>query len=152
RHQNARQSLGQRCGGNSARRRADRSTCKISPLRNNRPTKSTDGRLNLRRPIPESSGKYFMKKTNLHTARATAASAIPIFLLAAVAASPVQAQRDEGQFEFSPFVGEHKFESKQNLEDAFTYGLRLGYTITPNWSVEGAVSFVETNVDNTFMT
>lgn len=93
-----------------------------------------------------------MKKTNLHTARATAASAFPMFLLAAAAASPVQAQSDEGQFEFSPFVGEHKFESKQNLEDAFTYGLRLGYFITPKWSVEGAVSFVETNVDNALMT
>lgn len=86
-----------------------------------------------------------MKKTNLHTCSASA-----MFLLAA--ALPVHAQTDEGQFDFSPFVGEHKFENKQNLEDDFTYGLRLGYAITPNWSLEGAVSFVETHVDNALIT
>jgi OOP family OmpA-OmpF porin len=89
-----------------------------------------------------------MKKTNLHTACLTASA---MFLLAA-ASLPVQAQTGEGQFDLSPFVGEHKFENKQNLEDEFTYGLRLGYAITPNWSLEGAVSFVETHVDNALMT
>lgn len=73
---------------------------------------------------------------------------IPMLSLALAASLPVHAQSEPGQFDLSPFAGYHMFESKQNLDDAFTYGVRLGYTITPHWTVEGAVSFVDTDVAN----
>lgn len=77
---------------------------------------------------------------------------IPLVLVSLASAVPAQAQTEGGKFELSPFVGYHTFESEQNLEDSFTYGLRLGYNLTRHWALEGAVSFVDSNVDDTFLT
>lgn len=75
-------------------------------------------------------------------------AAIPLLFIGVAASFSVQAQTDSGTFELSPFAGYHLFESDQNLEDTFTYGVRLGYGFTPHWSIEGAVSFVGSNVDD----
>lgn len=83
---------------------------------------------------------------------ATASASIPISLFAFTAALttslPAHAEMQKGQVEVSPFVGYHLFEGGQNLEDAPTYGIRFGYSITPNWAVEGAVSSVSSSVDD----
>jgi len=78
---------------------------------------------------------------------------LPLTFIAAAVSMSAQAQTENaGRFELSPFAGYHMFQSKQNLEDAFTYGLRLGYGLTPHWSIEGAVSFVGSEVDDTTLT
>lgn len=62
------------------------------------------------------------------------------------------AEIKESSFEFSPFVGQNFFESRQNLDDAFVYGARFGYNFTRNIALEGAIGFVESNVDDTSLT
>lgn len=75
---------------------------------------------------------------------------LPLTFIAAAVSLSAQAQTDNtGRFELSPFAGYHMFQSKQNLDDAFTYGVRLGYGLTPHWSIEGAVSLVGSEVDDT---
>ncbi|MDQ2075904.1 OmpA family protein [Marinimicrobium sp. ABcell2] len=79
-------------------------------------------------------------------------TAVSLLALALAASFPAQANTEAGQFSVSPFVGLHKFESKQNLEDSFTYGIRLGYSFTEHWALEGAVSFVGSDVDDATLT
>lgn len=68
--------------------------------------------------------------------------------VAAISSLPTFADVKEGQIELSPFVGYHFFESDQNLTNDRTYGVRLSYSITPHWAVEGAVSWVNSSVDD----
>lgn len=98
--------------------------------------------------------KNLSAKMNKPANKALVASSLLLAMAASLAAQAQtqnENQNQAGQFDISPFAGYHTFENKQNLEDAFTYGIRLGYTITPNWAVEGAVSFVGTQVDDPTM-
>lgn len=63
-----------------------------------------------------------------------------------------QAQINEGSFSISPFVGLNTFHNRQNLDDSTVYGARLGYEFTPHFGIEGAVGFVDTEVDDTTIT
>lgn len=94
----------------------------------------------------------FARRLKKSGSRASApATIIPMTLLAVSAALttlPAHADVKEGQVEVSPFVGYHFFESDQNLDDDLTYGVRLSYSITPHWAVEGAVSWVNSSVDD----
>lgn len=67
---------------------------------------------------------------------------------ALLASLPAHADVTEGQVELSPFIGYHMFDSDQNLEDRKTYGARLGYSFTPHWAIEGAVSRVNSGVED----
>lgn len=78
----------------------------------------------------------------------TLASLPLLALSAAMAALPAHAEITDGQVEISPFAGYHVFESDQNLENGATYGIRLGYSFTRHWAVEGAVSMVNSGVDD----
>lgn len=93
------------------------------------------------------------RAANRFAARPTAmAIALVTFSTIMSATLPVHAEVKDGQVELSPFVGYHMFESDQNLEDALTYGVRLGYSFTPNWAIEGAVSAVGSSVDDISLT
>lgn len=77
---------------------------------------------------------------------------IPLLGWALATSVPTQANTEAGQFEVSPFVGYQMFQSKQNLENALTYGIRLGYNFTDRWALEGAVSMTGTSVDDASVT
>jgi OmpA-OmpF porin, OOP family len=53
-----------------------------------------------------------------------------------------------GRFEVSPFVGYHYFGKKQNLEDSFSYGGRLGYNFSRNLGAEVTLGVVKAHVDD----
>lgn len=53
-----------------------------------------------------------------------------------------------GRFEVGPFVGYHYFDNKQNLEDSFSYGGRLGYNFTSHLGAEITLGVVDADVDN----
>lgn len=53
-----------------------------------------------------------------------------------------------GRFEVGPFVGYHYFEDKQNLEDSFSYGGRLGYNFTSHLGAEITLGVVKAHVDD----
>ncbi len=93
------------------------------------------------------------RRFNLSFKKPGASAVKPAILLAVtaalVASLPAQSDVQKGQFELSPFVGYHLFESDQNLKDGLTYGIRFGYSITPRWAIEGAVSQVGSSVDDT---
>lgn len=59
-----------------------------------------------------------------------------------------QAQIKAGSFEVSPFVGYSLFENDQNLDNAKSFGGRLGYNFTKNWGLEVVVEHLRTGVDN----
>lgn len=53
-----------------------------------------------------------------------------------------------GQFEIGPFIGYHQFENKQNLEDSFSYGGRLGYNFSSHLGAEITLGVVKADVKN----
>lgn len=71
---------------------------------------------------------------------------LPIVMPLSLAA---HAEMKEGAYEFSPFVGKHFFDEDQNLEDDVVYGGRFGYNFTSRFAVEGSLSRVGSNVDDT---
>ncbi len=67
-------------------------------------------------------------------------------------ALPLSAQTQVGAMEVSPFVGYNLFQKNQNLKDQVEFGGRLGYNFTKNWSLEGTLEFVNTNVNDRSIT
>jgi OmpA-OmpF porin, OOP family len=67
-----------------------------------------------------------------------------IFLLPLSARSEIKA----GSFEVSPFVGYNFFEGRQNLEDSFIFGGRLGYNFTEHFGIEAAGEYMKTSVND----
>ncbi|MBN1665280.1 MAG: outer membrane beta-barrel domain-containing protein [Deltaproteobacteria bacterium] len=78
------------------------------------------------------------------TYRAALMVAAFVFLLPLSARSEIKA----GSFEVSPFGGYYFFEDRQNLEDSFVYGGRIGYNFTKHFGIEGAVEFINSGVDD----
>lgn len=76
--------------------------------------------------------------------RAALVVAAFVFLLPLSARSEIKA----GSFEVSPFAGYNFFQNRQNLEDSFVYGGRLGYNFTKNFGIEAAGEYIESNVDD----
>ena len=89
-------------------------------------------------------------RTSIRSATRPASISFALVTLSAImsASFPAFAEVKAGQVQISPFVGYHMFESDQNLEDSVTYGVRLGYSFTPAWAIEGAVSAVGSSVDD----
>ena len=73
-------------------------------------------------------------------------------ILTVLLALPLSAQTTPGSFEVSPFVGYNLFDKNQNLKDHLNYGGRLGYNFTQNFALEGAVEFINSNVDDRSIT
>jgi OmpA-OmpF porin, OOP family len=71
-----------------------------------------------------------------------------VFLLPLSARSEIK----KGSFEVSPFVGYNFFENAQNLKDHSLYGGRLGYNVTKNFGIEGALEFIKSAVDDSTIT
>ena len=80
--------------------------------------------------------------------RAVLMAAVFVFLLPLSARSEIK----EGSFELEPFGGWNLFETHQNLQDRPEWGGRLGYNFTRHFGIEGAVEFINTNVDNKTLT
>ena len=76
--------------------------------------------------------------------RAALVVAAFVFLLPLSARSEIKA----GSFEVSPFAGYNFFQNRQNLEDSFVYGGRLGYNFTKNFGIEAAGEFIKSGVDD----
>lgn len=98
----------------------------------------------------------FTRKLKAAPKRTATPASISLALLAASTALfgsvSAQAEVEKGQFEISPFAGYHMFESDQNLEDGLTYGIRLGYSLSRHWAIEGAISAVNSSVDDASIT
>lgn len=58
----------------------------------------------------------------------------------------------EETWELSPFVGYNVFEKAQNLKDAPLVGGRLGYNFTEHFAIEGAVEYIEANLNDKAIT
>ncbi len=61
---------------------------------------------------------------------------------------PARSEIRAGSFEVSPFGGYNFFEERQNLEDQFIFGARLGYNFTKHFGIEAAGEFLQTEVDD----
>lgn len=70
------------------------------------------------------------------------------FLFPMVAQAEIKAK----SVELSPFLGYHFFEKDQNLENDLVFGGRAGYNFTNRFGIEGAVEFINTNVDDNAQT
>lgn len=60
----------------------------------------------------------------------------------------VRSEIRAGSFEVSPFAGYNYFQERQNLEDDFVFGGRLGYNLTTNFGLEGVWEYLSTSVDD----
>lgn len=70
-----------------------------------------------------------------------------IFILLSVCNFPALSEGEmrEGSFEVSPFFGYCTGSTSRDLCHKDVYGLRLGYTLTPTWEIEGAFEGVGTS-------
>lgn len=94
----------------------------------------------------------FTRRLGMPMINAEPQTVIPLtlLLLTAILSTSMPANGDvkKGQFEVGPFAGYHFFENDQNLKDNLTYGIRFGYSFTPKWAIEGALSTVSSEVDD----
>ncbi len=51
-------------------------------------------------------------------------------------------------FSLSPMIGGYTFEGDQDLDDALTYSLGLGYNLTDTWSTEFVLNYFDANAAN----
>jgi len=61
------------------------------------------------------------------------------FVLMMAANNPAKAEMREGAFTLTPRLGGHLFDGRQDLENAFDFGLGLGYYFAPKWGVQVGV-------------
>jgi len=68
---------------------------------------------------------------------------LSLMVLAAtlLSAYPALAEIKGGEFSLSPFVGVYIFDSSQKVEPSIAMGARLGYNLTPNWGIEGGLTY-----------
>ncbi|RJP75855.1 MAG: outer membrane beta-barrel domain-containing protein [Desulfobacteraceae bacterium] len=67
-----------------------------------------------------------------------------VFLFPLSARSEIRA----GSFEVNPFAGYNFFESRQNLENDFVLGGRVGFNFTKNFGIEAVGEYIGTGVDD----
>lgn len=61
---------------------------------------------------------------------------IPSLLIAAMAAAPVTALADPGQFYLTPFVGWQQFDKQRHISDEIAWGLGGEYQFSKHWGAE----------------
>ena len=47
----------------------------------------------------------------------------------------------------TPYAGGYAFDDDENLDPAVVYGVRVGYNITQEWSIEAAIDYAEADGD-----
>lgn len=67
-----------------------------------------------------------------------------VFLLPLSAHAEIKA----GSVELSPFMGYNFFEKRQNLEDNFVFGGRIGYNFTNHFGIEATGEYIRSSVDD----
>jgi len=48
----------------------------------------------------------------------------------------------------TPYAGGYAFDDDENLDPALVYGVRIGYNITQEWSIEAAIDYAEADGDD----
>jgi len=62
--------------------------------------------------------------------------------------APALAANRSNSLSLSPMIGGYIFEGDQELDDALTYSLGLGYNLTDTWSTEFVLNYFEADADN----
>jgi OOP family OmpA-OmpF porin len=75
------------------------------------------------------------------------AAMVVLFSLTLFSHSAEAANRP-GAFTLSPMVGGYVFEGDQDLDDALTYSLGLGYNLTDAWSTEFVLNYFKADADS----
>jgi OOP family OmpA-OmpF porin len=76
----------------------------------------------------------------------TAATAV--LLTFALFPCGTHAANRSGAYSLSPSLGGYVFEGDQDLDDALTYSLGLGYNLTDSWSTEFVLNYFDTDADS----
>jgi OOP family OmpA-OmpF porin len=63
-------------------------------------------------------------------------------------AAPALAANRPNSFNISPMIGGYIFEGDQDLDDALTYSLGLGYNLTDTWSTEFVLNYFDADADS----
>jgi OOP family OmpA-OmpF porin len=79
----------------------------------------------------------------------SAAIAVVLSLLCfTLFAGSAKAANRSGAYSLSPMLGGYVFEGDQDLDDALTYSLGLGYNLTDTWSTEFVLNYFDTDSDS----
>jgi OmpA-OmpF porin, OOP family len=76
------------------------------------------------------------------------AGAIVVLISIAFLAGTVFAANKAGSFSLSPMLGGYVFEGDQDLDDALTYSIGLGYNLTDSWSSEFVLNYFNADADS----
>jgi OOP family OmpA-OmpF porin len=76
------------------------------------------------------------------------AGAIVVLISIAFLSGTVFAANKAGSFSLSPMLGGYVFEGDQDLDDALTYSIGLGYNLTDSWSSEFVLNYFNADADS----
>ncbi|MDO9566799.1 MAG: outer membrane beta-barrel protein, partial [Candidatus Desulfaltia sp.] len=62
-------------------------------------------------------------------------------------AGGASAEMRAGAASITPMIGGYVFDGEQNLDNALTYGLGIGYNLTERWGVEAAFNYINTDFE-----
>ncbi len=69
-------------------------------------------------------------------------------LAALILCVPSMAANLPKAWSITPFAGGYSFDDDENLDTSWLYGLRFGYNVTKEWSLEGVVTYSEADGDD----
>lgn len=84
----------------------------------------------------------------MKTLKSSLARTFAVLFCIAFLCGTVQAASRSDSFSLSPMVGGYIFEGDQDLDDALTYSLGLGYNLTDTWSTEFVLNYFDANADS----
>lgn len=84
----------------------------------------------------------------MKTLKSSLARTFAVLFCIAFLCGMVHAANRSDSFSLSPMVGGYIFEGDQDLDDALTYSLGLGYNLTDTWSTEFVLNYFDANADS----
>jgi len=71
-----------------------------------------------------------------------------VMLIALTLCTPAMAANLPKAWSITPFAGGYSFDDDENLDTSLLYGLRIGYNLTKEWSLEGVVTYSDADGDH----
>ena len=72
-------------------------------------------------------------------------------MAALILCTPSMAANLAKAWSITPVIGGYSFDDDENLDSSLLYGLRIGYNLTKEWTIEGVVTYTEADGDDNIL-
>jgi OOP family OmpA-OmpF porin len=90
----------------------------------------------------------FLKESPMKALKSSLARTFAVLLCVAFLCGAVHAANRSDSFSLSPMIGGYIFEGDQDLDNALTYSLGLGYNLTDSWSTEFVLNYFNADTES----